>query len=298
MEDSIIVRLTAYCQHIFLRCLVILAINVLSLQPIVYYNPLKRWSRSTWTTRSSFIKARMANSMLNLYWVCRKRYAKNMMEELINNKPYGELLSEVKSIIEQSRWQAYQSVNTLLVRRNWYIGKQIAEKELNGADRADYGAQVISRLADDLTSAYGKGFDYSSLYKFVRFYKAFPNILDSVSPKLNGLLSWTHYRILLQVSDDNARTWYAKEASEQTWSVRTLQRNISSQYYYRLLKSQHKDLVEKEMLQKTVPLQDKLEYIKNPVLAEFLGFSQNTDYLESTLEKAIISNIEISPGAR
>ena len=119
-----------------------------------------------------------------------------------------------------------------------------------------------------------------------------------MSPKLNGLLSWIHYRILLQVSDDNARTWYAKEASEQTWSVRTLQRNISSQYYYRLLKSQHKDLVEKEMLQKTVPLQDKLEYIKNPVLAEFLGFSQNTDYLESTLEKAIISNIEISPGAR
>lgn len=214
------------------------------------------------------------------------------MEELINNKPYGELLSEVKSIIEQSRRQAYQSVNTLLVRRNWYIGKQIAETELNGADRADYGAQVISRLTDDLTSAYGKGFDYSSLYKFVRFYKAFPNILDSVSPKLNGLLSWTHYRILLQVSDDNARTWYAKEASEQTWSVRTLQRNISSQYYYRLLKSQHKDLVEKEMLQKTVPLQDKLEYIKNPVLAEFLGFSQNTDYLESTLEKTIISNME------
>ncbi len=129
-------------------------------------------------------------------------------------------------------------------------------------------------------------------HKFVRFYKTFPNILDSVSPKLNGLLSWTHYRILLQVSDDNARTWYAKEASEQTWSVRTLQRNISSQYYYRLLKSQHKDLVEKEILQKTVPLQDKLEYIKNPVVAEFLGFSQNTDYLESTLEKAIISNME------
>jgi len=143
-----------------------------------------------------------------------------------------------------------------------------------------------------LTSAYGKGFDYSSLYKFVRFYKAFPNILDSVSPKFKGLLSWTHYRILLQVPDDDARAWYAREALEQTWSVRTLQRNISSQYYYRLLNSQHKDLVEKEMLQKTAPLQDKLEYIKNPVVAEFLGFSQNIDFLESTLEKAIISNME------
>ena len=214
------------------------------------------------------------------------------MEDIIHNRPYGELLSEIKSIIEQSRRQAYQSVNTLLVRRNWHIGRQIAEEELHGAERADYGAQVISRLAKDLTNAYGKGFDYSSLYKFVRFYKAFPNILDSVSPKFKGLLSWTHYRILLQVPDDNARTWYAKEALEQTWSVRALQRNISSQYYYRLLNSQHKDLVEKEMLQKTAPLQDKLEYIKNPVVAEFLGFSQNTDFLESTLEKAIISNME------
>lgn len=113
-----------------------------------------------------------------------------------------------------------------------------------------------------------------------------------MSPKFKGLLSWTHYRILLQVPDDDARAWYAWEALEQTWSVRTLQRNISSQYYYRLLNSQHKDLVEKEMLQKTAPLQDKLEYIKNPVVAEFLGFSQNIDFLESTLEKAIISNME------
>lgn len=214
------------------------------------------------------------------------------MEELINNRPYGELLSEVKKIIEQSQRQAYQSVNAILVRRNWYIGKQIAEEELQGAERADYGAQVISHLADDLTSAYGKGFDASNLYKFAQFYKLFPNILDSVCLKSAGLLSWSHYRILLQVSDDDARAWYAREALEQTWSVRTLQRNISSQYYYRLLNSQHKDLVEKEMLQKTAPLQDKLEYIKNPVVAEFLGFSQNIDFLESTLEKAIISNME------
>ena len=142
---------------------------------------------------------------------------------MIHNKPYRELLSDVKSIIEQSRKQAYQSVNTLLVRRNWYIGKQIAEVELHGAERADYGAQIISRLAEDLTNAYGKGFDYSSLYKFVRFYKAFPNILDSVSPKFKGLLSWTHYRILLQVPDNDARTWYAKEALEQTWIWRILQ---------------------------------------------------------------------------
>ena len=118
-------------------------------------------------------------------------------------------------------------------------------------------------------------------------------MLDSVRPKSEGLLSWSHYRALLQVDDAEARTWYAKEAFGQTWSVRTLQRNISSQYYYRLLQSQKKELVKEEMLEKTEPLQqDKLEFIKNPVVAEFLGLSQNTDFRESTLEKAIISNME------
>lgn len=213
------------------------------------------------------------------------------MEQIADNI-YSHLLTEVKQIIEQARRQAYVSVNTLLVRRNWYIGKQIAEEELHGEDRAKYGAQIITNLSEDLTRAYGKGFDYSSLYKFVRFYKCFPKILDTASPKSQGLLSWSHYRVLLQVDNDDARQWYAKEAFEQTWSVRTLQRNVSTQYYFRMLLSQHKDLVEKEMLQKTAPLQDKLEYIKNPVVAEFLGIAQSPDLHESTLEQAIISNME------
>ena len=107
----------------------------------------------------------------------------------------------------------------------------------------------------------------------------------------SGLLSWTHYRVLLQVTDENARLWYVKEALEQTWSVKTLQRNVSSQYYYRLLKTQDKDSVEQEMKQLTTPLQDKLEFIKNPVIAEFLGMQQNDSYLESDLEKCIIDNL-------
>ena len=131
------------------------------------------------------------------------------------------------------------------------------------------------------------------LYKFVRFYKEFPEILDSVNPKSLSMLSWTHYRVLLQVEDKKARDWYEKEAAEQTWSVRTLQRNISSQYYYRMLKTQKKELVESEMKELTASYQnDKLEFIKNPVVAEFLGFSQNTDFTESDLEKSILSNLQ------
>lgn len=117
--------------------------------------------------------------------------------------------------------------------------------------------------------------------------------MDSLSPESCPILSWTHYRVLLQVENNDARNWYMKEAAQQTWSVRTLQRNIASQYYFRILQSQHKDLVEKEMQKLTTPFQqDKFEFIKNPVVAEFLGLSPNSDFTESELETTIISNLQ------
>ena len=204
-----------------------------------------------------------------------------------------DILKDMCGIIEASQKAAHQAVNVALVQRNWLLGYRIAEEELGGQERAEYGKELIKNLSKELTKNYGKGFDYSSLYKFVRFYKAFPEILDSVNPKSVPLLSWTHYRVLLQVEDKAARDWYEKEAAEQTWSVRTLQRNISSQYYYRMLETQKRELVEREMKELTAPYQnDKLEFIKNPVVAEFLGFSQNTDFTESDLEKSILSNLQ------
>ena len=119
----------------------------------------------------------------------------------------------------------------------------------------------------------------------------YPKIVDSVNPQ-SGLLSWTHYKVLLQVEDSEARKWYEKEAFEQVWSVRTLQRNISSQYYYRILKTQDKAAVETEMKEFTSKYQTKLEFIKNPVIAEFLGIKEDTSYLESDLEQCIINNIQ------
>ncbi len=106
-------------------------------------------------------------------------------------------------------------------------------------------------------------------------------------------MSWTHYRILLQVEDIKARSWYEKEALQQTWSVRTLQRNISSQYYYRMIQTQRPDEVEAEMKELTGQYQnDKYEFIKNPVIAEFLGIEQSTDFTESDLESSILSNLQ------
>ena len=130
----------------------------------------------------------------------------------------------------------------------------IASEELQGEDRAKYGAEIIKKLAKELSVEYGRGYTKSNPYSFYSFYKTYPEIFQTSSGKSVGLLSWSHYAALLQVKDEKARDWYEKEAVEQTWSVRTLQRNISSQYYYRMLKTQKKELVESEMKNLTAAL--------------------------------------------
>ena len=203
------------------------------------------------------------------------------------------ILSDMRGIIDSAQRVAYRAVNAALVQRNWLIGHRIAEEELNGERRAEYGAELIKKLSKELTAEYGKGFTKTNLYSFYLFYKVYPNIFHSASGKYVPLLTWTHYRILLQVEDDKARIWYEKEAAEQAWSVRTLQRNISSQYYYRMLNSQIKEPVEQEMKRLTAPYQaDRLEFIKNPIIAEFLGMAENSSYTETELEASIISNIQ------
>ena len=205
----------------------------------------------------------------------------------------NDLLKDMCGIIESSQRTAYQAVNIALVQRNWLIGYRIAEEELGGDARSEYGLKVIKEISKELTQRYGKGYDRSNLYHCLKFYKNFPEIVDTACRQSDILLSWSHYRTLLQVNDKTARDWYEKEAAEQTWSVRTLQRNISSQYYYRMLKTQNEEAVQNEMKERTASYQNnKLEFIKNPVVAEFLGFPQDTDFTESDLEKSILSNLQ------
>ena len=219
----------------------------------------------------------------------------NLMDinQLIKAEKTEDIVSDLKNIIELSQKQAYQAINTALVYRNWLIGYRIAEEELKGEDRAEYGTTLIRKLSKELTNEYGKGYTKTNLYSFYSFYKMYPNIFHSVSGKSVPLLSWTHYRTLIQVKDEKARNWYEKEAAQQAWNVRTLQRNIASQYYYRLLKSQVKDPVVEEMKQLTTKYQyDKLEFIKNQVIAEFLSLPTNTSFTETELETSIISNLQ------
>ncbi|MBQ8949869.1 MAG: DUF1016 family protein [Eubacterium sp.] len=224
------------------------------------------------------------------------------MNDIIKYVNTESIFDDACMIIDSAQRVAYQSVNVTIILRNWLLGKRISEEELGGQDRAKYGAKVIKKLSESLSDKYGKGYSTRSLYKYQQFYKCFPEIVPSLSAQSDGdeimpslsaqLLSWSHYEKLLQVYDKEARDWYAKEAFEQTWGVRTLQRNISTQYYYRLLKSQDKKGVEDEMKELTTPLQDKLEFIKNPVVAEFLGMQADTSFYESDLEQCIINNLQ------
>ena len=236
---------------------------------------------------------------------------------------YG-LYYDACTIIEQAQVAAYRSVNELLIKRNWLLGMRI-QHEVMKDKRAEYGERVVKNLSILLTKRYGEGFTKTNLYNYLGFYQYWPeffhavggnseNIFHAVSgksesaPSKTGLsnvidlygqllpikplrLSWTHYRIILQEQDAEARAWYEQEAANEMWSTRTLQRNISSQYYYRLLQSQNKEIVRDEMKQLTRTLQDKLEYLKNPIVAEFLGFKNNVAYTESDLEQRIIDHL-------
>ena len=215
-----------------------------------------------------------------------------MENELLKYVKTGSVFEDACNIIETAQKVAYSAVDLTLVHRNWLLGKRIADEELNGESRAEYGAEVIKKLSKDLNAQYGKGYTKTNLYNFYSFYKMYPEIFHSESGKSNVKLSWTHYRVLLQVKDEIAREWYENEALKETWSVKTLQRNISSQYYYRILKTQDKSAVETEMKEFTSKYQTKLEFIKNPVIAEFLGMKEDTSYLESDLEQCIIDNLQ------
>lgn len=217
-----------------------------------------------------------------------------MNDEIINYVKSPNVFSDACEIIEVSKNAAYRAVNMMLVQRNWMLGKRIAEEESPGENRADnYGKEAMKKLSVQLTEKYGKGYELSSLYKYVKFYKLYPDILDSSSPKSSTVLSWTHYRELIRVEDYEAREWYEKEARRETWSVKTLQRNISSQYYYRLLKSQVKAPVIEEMQALTAEFQnDNLEFVKNPMIVEFLGFKGDSSFTETELESSILSNLQ------
>ena len=252
-----------------------------------------------------------------------------MKNELIRNQEERDFLESLKQIVRSARGMAYASINYAQVQANWLLGRRIVEQMQKGEKKAEYGAYIIKLASESLTEEFGKGYSKTNLKLFRQFYLAFKNlpilqigqtlsdqsqtkkdqtlsdqlanqIQQTVSAKskadiwqtLSARLSWSHYERLMRVENEEARRWYLKEAVEQMWAVRTLDRNINTQYYERMLISQVKEPVEQEMKEKTEAFQcDKLEFIKNPTVLEFLGLPGNKGYKEKDLEQAILDNL-------
>ena len=236
------------------------------------------------------------------------------MDKVINTKEERIFLDSLKDIVKSARKYAYSSICFAQVQSNWLLGKRIVEQIQKGNNKAEYGKHILKIASESLTEEFGKGYSTTNLKSFRKFYLIFRNysIGQTVSAQFEGtkrqalpaqledsnlqslpvILSWSHYERLMRINEKEIRDWYMREAANQMWNFRTLNRNINTQYYERMLISQKKTVVENEMKAKTNSFQnDKLEFIKNPTVLEFLGLPSNQSYLEKDLEKAILSNL-------
>jgi predicted nuclease of restriction endonuclease-like (RecB) superfamily len=228
------------------------------------------------------------------------------------------LYRAVRTILTSARDRAYHAVNMTMVHAYWHIGRLIVEHEQGGRARANYGEAVLDNLAERLGNEFGRGYDVRNLRYMRQFYLAFPhpNSVISAQPKRNALrsesakapkrnalrseslqptwlpaLSWTHYRLLLSVENPTARTWYLHEANEQHWSTRQLERQITTLYYERLLTSRSTAPVRKDAQQKLATVVPE-QFIRDPYVLDFLDLKDYPALRESTVEQAIIDNLQ------
>lgn len=257
-----------------------------------------------------------------------------MADEILKNiemlSDEVEFISDLKTIVYTAKAKAYQAADLYSVVSNWLVGRRIVEQEQHGEARARYGKHVVEIASLALTEEFGKGYSLSNLKNFKKFYLMFsylrigqtvsdqfanrhvskgqtpsdqseiiiqqaPSAELELAQILPANLSWSHYERLMRIADENERDWYMREAALEGWSVRTLDRNIGSQYYYRLLQTPEskKGEVIDEMKKLTADYQkDRHKFMRDPVVAEFLGFSAESAYSETNLETAIIDHLQ------
>lgn len=199
---------------------------------------------------------------------------------------YQKLVDTIGVTIESARQKAIQAVNNELLKANWEIGKYIVEYEQHGSEKAEYGSSLLTNLSKDLKFRFGKGFSKSNIYLMRQFYLKY-----QIFQSLTGKLTWTHYSELLGVSDDNARSFYEKQAVNDNWSVRELKRQISSSLFERLALSHDKNGVLK-LAEQGLLIAEPKDIIKDPYVLEFLQIPEEHRMTESKLEQKIIDNLQ------
>ena len=209
------------------------------------------------------------------------------MSELSKNE--NTFYSEISELLKQARNTAYKVVNTIMVQTYWQIGKRIVEQEQYGKNRANYGDYLITNLSRYLSDTMGKGFSEANLWNIRQFYMVFPNF-DQFSTHCVENLTWTNIRLIMRLDNQAERAYYIKEASEQNWSSRLLERHIKTGYYRRLLSTQQKenDIAVISNSEKYNPA----DFIKDPYITEFLNIPEDLTGKESLLENALINNLQ------
>lgn len=209
------------------------------------------------------------------------------MTNLTLTNPDFELLIAIRTVLTQTRTKLQYAVNHTMVQTYWNVGRLIVEHEQKGEKRAGYGQQQLKELAKQLRTEFGKGFDERNLRNMRAFYLAYPK-WNTVCSKL----SWSHYRTLLRIENQTVREWYIQECKEQNWSVRALERQISTLYYERLLSSKDKQAVIKEGQAHAQELQPNLKnYLRDPYVLDFLNLPYSS-LLESNIEQALMDNLQ------
>ena len=207
------------------------------------------------------------------------------MTELENCKYVdAEFYNSIKEVLTEARKRVYRNIQSEMVQAYWQIGKMIVEKQ-GGEERAEYGEGLVRELSIQMTKDFGRGFDESSLRKMRKFYIVFQK-RAAVRPEL----SWTHYRLLISLEDDNARNFYLKEAIDGNWSTRQLEREIHTFSYQRYLASKGNHDVVDDTAKRETPI-NPLEIIKDPYVLDFTGIKPDSSFYESDLEQALITHL-------
>lgn len=196
------------------------------------------------------------------------------------------IFQEIKEILQEAKNKVYKVANNAMVEAYWNIGRVIVEKQ-GGKDKAEYGTALLKNLSKEMTKEFGKGFTLTNLKYMRQFYLTFPK-----SHALSDQLSWTHYRLLMRVENENARNFYLEESIKENWSTRQLERQITTLFYERILSSKNKNKVAQEIYKLEPQRKQPEDVIKDPYVLEFLGLPENMDFLEKNLEQALIDHMQ------
>lgn len=209
-----------------------------------------------------------------------------MNNELINNdRVVNNIFDNIKELVIRSRNKVYSAVNTEMLNLYWSIGQVIMEIQ-QGDERASYGDAVLDKLSQKLTAEFGKGFSIINLRRMRKFYCLFP-----IRSTVLNELSWSHYLEIIKIDEEPKRNFYIKETINSNWSVRELQRQIGSLLYERLALSANKEKI-RALAEKGHELKESKDLVKDPFVLEFLDIKENTDYLETDLEKNILEHLK------